>query len=305
MTVPVNISTRQLRAFVALAELKNFTRAAEQCGLSQPAFSAVIQGVETAAGARLFDRSTRHVELTAEGRLLEQWARRLLSDFETAFTNLRDHVTLKRGRVGVAALPTLAATLLPPILARYHADHPGVAIEVFDILADASMELVQQGRADLALTAAGSDHPEFDAAPLFDEPFHLICREGDPLLGKAEVRLRDLVGRPFIHMVRSSSIRRLIEANLGETPLTTAMEVTHLATVGAMIESGLGVSALPAYSIPRLGMEGLVSRPLADPRLHRRLYLIKARGRSLSAAAQALHDQLLEALANPDSKTGR
>jgi DNA-binding transcriptional LysR family regulator len=289
----LNISTRQLRAFVALSELKNFTRAAEQCGLSQPAFSAVIQGVEAAAGARLFDRSTRHVELTSEGRLLEQWARRLLTDFEAAFTILQDHVTLRTGRVGVSALPTIAATILPAVLSRYHAAHPGVAIELFDTLSDVSLELVRQGRADLAVTASGMGNADFVAETLFEERFHLVCLKGDPLLERASLKLADLAGRPFIHMVRSSSIRQQLNAAPGAAGLSSTMEVTHLATVAGMIESSLGISVLPEFAIPRLASENLVVHPLDEPDLYRTIYLVRSSERSLSMAAQAMHDLLL------------
>jgi LysR family carnitine catabolism transcriptional activator len=293
MSSNVNISTRQLRGFLALSELKNFTRAAEKCCLSQPAFSALIQSIETEAGVRLFDRSTRHVELTGEGQLFEQWASRLLLDFDAAFANLKDHVTLRRGRVAISALPTIAATMLPPVLAEYHAAYPGVAIEMFDTLADASLALVREGRADLAITAGKVEHPDFEVQRLFDEPFHLVCRSDDPLLARPSLVLEDLADQPFIHMVRSSSIRQKIEAALAGIPVMMVMEVAHLATVGAMIESGLGISLLPAQAVPRLGIPNLASRALDGKPLFRSHYMIQARQRSLSAAAVAFRDMLL------------
>lgn len=108
-----DLSTRQLRAFVALAELRNFTRAAQASHLSQPAFSALIRALEDAIGTRLFDRNTRSVQLTPEGRLFEPSARRLLADAARALADLADHVERRKGRVHVAALPSLAAGWLP------------------------------------------------------------------------------------------------------------------------------------------------------------------------------------------------
>ena len=116
-----DLSTRQLRAFLALAEQRSFTRAAEALHLSQPAFSALIRALEEALDTRLFDRSTRSVELTAEGRLFETSARQLLGDFGAALGTLRDHLQLRTGRVSLAALPSLAAGWLPAILAEYKA----------------------------------------------------------------------------------------------------------------------------------------------------------------------------------------
>ena len=98
---------------MALADEKHFTRAAQRCHLTQPAFSALIRQLEDSAGLRLFDRDTRNVELTAEGRVLEASARRLLADMELAMDDLRDHAARRRGRVTLAALPSLAAGWLP------------------------------------------------------------------------------------------------------------------------------------------------------------------------------------------------
>ncbi|HBD32798.1 MAG TPA: LysR family transcriptional regulator, partial [Cupriavidus sp.] len=103
-----NLSVKHLRAFVALATHRNFTRAAQACHLSQSAFSALIQTLEEQAGCRLFERTTRHVDLSTDGRRFEEMARRLLGDFEAAFDDLRDHAERRKGRVAIAALPSLA-----------------------------------------------------------------------------------------------------------------------------------------------------------------------------------------------------
>src|SRR5437868_5738259 len=147
----MNLSVKHLRAFVALVTHRNFTRAAQACHLSQSAFSALIQTLEEQAGTRLFERTTRHVELSVEGRRFEEVAVRLLADFETAFAELRDHAERRKGRVSIAALPSIAAGDLPPLLAGFRERYPGIAIELFDVLADGCIELVRRGRVDLAL----------------------------------------------------------------------------------------------------------------------------------------------------------
>ena len=146
----MNLSTRQLRAFLALAEQRSFTRAAEQCHLSQPAFSALIRSLEDALGARLFDRDTRSVQVTPEGRLLEDAARRLLSDVDSLLANLNDHVQRRKGRVSVAALPSLAAGWLPQLFAEFRRLYPGIALNLIDTLSDNCLELVRAGKVDFA-----------------------------------------------------------------------------------------------------------------------------------------------------------
>ncbi len=130
----MNVSTRQLQAFIALAEQRSFTRAAVSCHLSQPAFSALIGQLEEALGIRLFDRSTRHVEATTEGREFEISARRVLAEFHAALAGVRDQLARRRGRVSIALLPSLAAGWLPQILQVYSTRHPGIEIEVADVL---------------------------------------------------------------------------------------------------------------------------------------------------------------------------
>src|SRR6185295_1838768 len=98
----MNASVRQLRAFLSLAELRSFTRAAARSHLSQPAFSALIRALEDAMGARLFERTTRSVELTVEGRLFLDSAQRLVRDFDQSVLDLRDHAARRRGRVAMA-----------------------------------------------------------------------------------------------------------------------------------------------------------------------------------------------------------
>src|SRR5690606_32772602 len=123
MKPQADLSTRQLRAFVMLADLRHFTKAAQACHLSQPAFSALIQALESALGARLFDRSTRRVVLTKEGELFEPLARGLLADMGHAIAHIESYAELRRGRVHIAALPSLSAGWLPRVLGEFHAAH--------------------------------------------------------------------------------------------------------------------------------------------------------------------------------------
>ena len=145
---------------MALADEKHFTRAAQRCHLTQPAFSALIRQLEDSAGLRLFDRDTRNVELTAEGRVLEASARRLLADMELAMDDLRDHAAGRRGRVTLAALPSLAAGWLPGLLAGFRERHPGISIDLRDALLDPCLDMVRSGQADFAVASERPDMSE-------------------------------------------------------------------------------------------------------------------------------------------------
>lgn len=284
----MNLSVKHLRAFLALARHRNFTRAAETCHLSQSAFSALIQGLEDDAGARFFDRNTRRVELTAEGRLFEQSAARLLTDFESAYTELRDHVDLRRGRVAVAALPSLAAGTLPKVLAAFHKCYPGIDIELLDGLSDTCISLVQSARVDFALASAGTAPPGLQTELLCSDTFHVVCHSSHPLANARTVLPVDLTKYPFIHLARSTSIRQHLEHALHPLRLAGMMEVEHLATAAALVAQGLGISVIPSLALFQFQLPEIVVKPLKLPELVRHIHIIRPEGRTPSVAASAL-----------------
>jgi len=290
----MNISSRQLRAFVALSEERHFTRAARRCHLTQPAFSALIMTLEASLDVRLFDRSTRHVDLTPEGRLFDPLARHLLLDMEQAATSLRDHVARRRGRVAVAALPSLAAGWLPGILAEYHKAYPGVSLTLRDALLDGCLDMVLSGVVDFAVAACRDDRQELEYEFLHGDCFHVVCRRDHPLTTRGEpVRLRDLTGLPLIQMARNSSVRQHLESHPATRGMRAFLEVEHLATVTGLVAAGLGVSLVPAMTLFHFQHPDLAVLPLAGKTLTRSLHLVRRRGRSLSLAAQSFYDLLL------------
>lgn len=285
-----NLSTRQLRAFLALADERSFTKAAAACHLSQPAFSALVRTLEQALGARLFDRDTRSVQLTPEGRLFEPSARQLLGDFGAAVAGLSDHVERRKGRVHVAALPSLAAGWLPAIFAAYRAAWPGIDLKLSDLLSDPCIDLVRSSQADFALASTGASHTGLSSQLLCTDKFYLVCRKDHPLATEKALTLKKLVPYPFIHMSRNSSVRQALDAALYPLRTNTLLEVDQLATVTGMVEAGLGISVVPALTLFHFARDSLVTRPLEIANLTRRIYLVRRQHESLSAAAQALHD---------------
>ncbi|NML16910.1 LysR family transcriptional regulator [Azohydromonas caseinilytica] len=288
-----DLSTRQLRAFVALAETRNFTRAAARLHLSQPAFSALIRALEEALGARLFDRSTRHVEPTVEGALFLESAQRLLRDLSLSVADLGEHVARRRGRVALAALPALAAGWLPPRLAAFRQRYPDIELDVADALSEDCVERVRAGRADFALAALRAGAPELLVEPFCSDAFHLVCPRSHPLAGRDGVALQHLAGEPFIHLARTSSVRQHIESALWPLALKGVMELEQLSTVAGMVRAGLGITVVPTLTLFHFEHPDLVTRPVRAPGLRREIFTIRRRDRSLSVAAQALFEALV------------
>ncbi|MDT0355913.1 LysR substrate-binding domain-containing protein [Herbaspirillum huttiense F1] len=298
-----NLSTRLLHAFLALADCRHFGHAAERCHVSQSAFSAMIQKLETATGARLFERDTRNVSLTPEGEVFVEVARQLVADMEAALADMNDYVARRKGRVAIAALPSLAAGWLPPVLAAYRQRHPGVAVELFDAISDQCLDLLRQGKADIALTAPGPNLLEFTTQPLCADPFYLVCRKDHALAGKRRVKVAQLAGCEMIHLARSTSVRQHLDAVLRPgAVIHTGLEVEHLATLAALIESGLGVSVVPELTLFQFRLPNLVAIPVDAPELVRPLLIVTPKERSLSIAAQGLLD-LIQAQARAESAT--
>jgi len=289
----IDASTRQLRAFLVLAELRSFTRAAVRCNLSQPAFSALIRSLEESVGARLFDRDTRHVELTVEGRLFAQSAQRLVRDFDEALLDVRDHAARRRGRVAMALLPSLAAGWLPPVLASFRAAYPGIELEVADVLSETCLDRVRGGSADFALAAAHADTPELRAELFCSDRFHLVCRRDHPLAKARDLRLKDLATQAFIQMARSTSVRQYLDAAMHPLKMNSVLEVEQLATVMGMVRHGLGITVVPALTLFQFRSDDIVTRPLRGPGLVRKIYLIRRRDRNLSTAARSLHEWVM------------
>jgi LysR family transcriptional regulator, carnitine catabolism transcriptional activator len=283
----MNISTKDLRAFIALAEHKNFTRAAEQCFLSQSAFSAQIRGLEAELGVQLFTRSTRRVELTAEGQVFAESAMRLLGEFSSAYDELRDHAELRKGRVAIAALPSLAAGWLPLVLKEFRANHPGVRTELADTLSDECLDLVRRGHADFALCAAGSQMAGLDAEPLCTDEFYVVMHRDHPLARKKALTVADLQGQPFIHLSGTSSVRQLLDAAVHPARIPGIMEVAHLASVASLVANNIGISVIPFLALFQFSLPHLVVRPLKEPKIVRTIYSVRRNDKPLSVAAEA------------------
>lgn len=284
----INFSSRLLEAFLALEETRHFTLAAQRCHVSQSALSQMIHRLEREAGARLFDRDTRNVSLTPEGEIFARAARRLAADIESTFEDLREHAAGRRGKVALAALPSLAAEWLPAIITDYRRRHPGIALRLFDTISERSLALVREGAVDFALTAAG-DLREFETRLLLEEPFYLVCPRGHRLATRKRVLLRDLEGVDFIHSVRGGSIRQQVEPALrGVRVKDTGLEIEQLATLAGLVSIGIGVTLVPRLSLFQFRRPGLATVRVADRGLARPVYRVQRRGRSLSAAAAAL-----------------
>jgi len=299
-------SLQQLSAFLHLARTGSFSEAAKLHDVSQPALSRAIQQLEEAVGRRLFDRSTRRVELTPTGRELRPVAERLVAEFDGAFGELARFVEGRRGRVVVAALPSVAAALLPHAIARFQAAHPDVDFVIHDALSEGVIEAVAQGGADLGVTVRPPPERRLSYRQLVADRFGLVCRPDDPLAdaGQGAVPWSVFRTRPFVAMAKASSVRAMTDAAFLQAGLAVAplYECAFLGTTGHLVAAGLGITALPRLTLPLIGAAGLVWRPLVRPSLDRSIGVLTRVGHAPSPAAERFLAVLLDEAQDQDAR---
>ncbi len=283
----IDISSRVLRAMIALEALRNFSLAAERCHVTQSALSQMVKKLEVDVGLQLVDRDRRHVEFTAEGLRFVTTAQRVMQELDEIDVDLKEHASGRRGHLHIAALPSLAAHWLPKIVAAYRLEFPGIELGLFDAPPLRALDLVRLRQADFAITADGPRRPGLEARMLFQENFVVVCHRSHPLAKRRRLVLSDLDGCAFIHLIRNGSIAQHLASALRPIQLIdTGLEVEQVATVAGLVACNLGVSVVPELTVPYFDATEVVVVPLHAPDLMRPVYLVTSSGRQLSLAAQ-------------------
>ena len=284
----INWSAREVDVFLTLAQTLSFRRTALQMHLSQSAVSGTLARLEDMLGARLFDRTTRTVQLTQAGEVFAEQAHFLRHQMDETVRRVQAVAQVQVGRLALAALPSLAAGMVPRAMARFAAEHPGVHLELFDSLAGPAFDMVRAGRVDFALTAANPAYADLDYIPLASDRFVLLMGRTHPLArGRGALAWADVAHLPHISMPAGTSVRQYADEALLTHRIRFApqYEVEHLATIAAMVAAQLGVSALPELAAQVAQRPEVVTRLLKQPSLKRPIGLVTLRGRRMSLAA--------------------
>jgi DNA-binding transcriptional LysR family regulator len=295
----MNFTLRELEAFLGVARLGNFTRAARSLNMSQPALTVRIRHLEDALGVRLLDRTTRSVALTQVGREFLPVVERVLGEINAVAVNARDLAGRRRGLVTVAALPSVASTLLPAIIAAFNAQHRGISVRLRDGVAQRVTALVKSGEADFGIGSPAKREPDLRFSPLLTDPISAVFPPGHPLERQARVRLEDLLPLPLILMDTAYGVRTLVDRafeSIGNV-VVPAYEASYVPTALGLVKAGLGVAviAFSAADEAATQVAGLRARVIEHPMLVREIGLIEHTGRSLSPAAQQFLSAVCEA----------
>ena len=290
---------QQLAYFVAVAETRHFTRAAEEVHVSQPSLSQQIKALESELGAELFSRARGNIALTDAGEALLPLARRILADADTARHEVQELVQLRRGRIRLGATPSLCTGLLPDVLRAFHDLHPGIRLLLEE---GGSHDLVRQlarGALDLALVVLPlpAASPALTTVELLHEDLVVVSSAAEPAPGRrGRVRIADLQGAPLVMFRHGYDLRELTVAACraeGFEPSFT-VEGGEMDAVLGFVRAGLGVAVVPSMVANRAGHD-LRTTPLASPGLRRTIALAHRSDVAPPRAARELQKVLLAA----------
>ncbi|MFF8774452.1 LysR family transcriptional regulator [Kitasatospora sp. NPDC015120] len=283
---------QQLRYFVAVAETRHFTRAAEAAHVAQPSLSQQIRSLERELGAELFHRTRGNIALTDAGDALLPLARRILADTESARLAVQETVQLRRGRVRLGAPPSLCTSLVPDVLRVFRDRYPGVALMVRE---GGSRDLVRSlvaGELDLALIITpprGEEEPALAVTELLHEDLVLVSAERRT---RRTVRVPELRGCPLVMFREGYDVREatLVACREAGFEPEFAVEGGEMDAVLGFVRAGLGPAVLPGMVAHR---SGLAVTPFAGRGLGRTIAVAHGHEVPPTRAAEALRATLL------------
>ncbi|RYF70989.1 MAG: LysR family transcriptional regulator [Comamonadaceae bacterium] len=294
----MNVTLRQLRVFRSVAEGRNFSRAGDEVGLTQPAVSRAIGELESQLGLRLLDRTTREVVLTDAGQSLAARLERVLDELDQTLQDVAGLANAHSGKVRVATSPTLSANVMPACIAACAAQAPGVRFMLLDRIQQDVLDSVRSGEVDFGVVVEPSAANDLHCEAILNDPFVLVAPPGHPLSARKSVRWSALDGQALVLLDHASGSRRLIDEALARHSAICEVrqQVGHPTTVFRMVEAGIGISVMPALAVPSAGLRSLAVVPLV-PRIERAIMLIRRRNRALSPLAERVWALVRETVA--------
>ena len=299
----INFDLQQLQAFIAVAERGSFRSAADHIHLSPPALSRRIEKLESIIGTRLFNRTTRDVELTSLGRIFLERARSAIDDLESAMLGISDIAATRSGRVTVACVPSAALYFLPQVIRSFSAKYPSIKIRVIDESMNQTLQSVLTGESDFGIGFMSNLMPDITFEAVHTDPFVLAMRRDNPLTKHKTISWKNLQGAQLISVSRSSGNRQLLDDAMTKAGMHPdfAFEVSHIGTLLGMLEAGLGLAAVPRMALPT-NHAAVVGLPLRQPVISRSLGLLRKHGAPLRPAAAMFHEHLSNALRQKKQK---
>ena len=283
---------RHLTYFVAVAERLNFSRAAEELHVAQPAISQQIRALEKGLGVQLFDRVGKRVSLTEAGQALLPHARQILGAVEVAQNEVRERGDLLRGTASLGAPPTVSTHLLPDQLTRFKRQYPGLEVTLREAGTESLLRLIEDGKLDLAIVANDVLPSVVEARQFLEESYMLAVSAQHPLSKRRTVSLAELSSEAFILFPEGYRLREVTLAACRQAGFEpkVALDGGGIQSALEFVAAGLGVALMPQLALGRSKTIRVLR--ISDQTLKRSLGLVWRKGHYLSPAARALREFL-------------
>jgi DNA-binding transcriptional LysR family regulator len=293
-----------VQAFVYVAELGAFNKAADKLSITQAALTRRIQKLEAYLGMKLIDRTTRQMELTTVGRNFLPKAKALVRDMTHAFSELKEVSAGGKGNFTLACIPTMATFILPELISRYAARYPDNRIKLIDASAHEVRAALLNHQAEFGVSVQGSAHPEIEETVLLEDPLMFYCRKSHPLSARKSVNWSDMRLHDLIIVSSFTATRIFMDYQLAKNGINLqgTYEVQHHATAINLVAAGVGCAILPFTICSDNDRPGVVRIPLIAPVVKRKIVMCKRRGQTLSPAAQAFWEILKTRSSKPLKK---
>lgn len=288
---------RQLQGFSAAARHGSFSAAAREIAMTQPAFSQLIRELETTLRVRLFERTTRRIELTDAGRRLLAMIERPLADLGDAYKFLRELAAGTRGRIVFASLPSAAFGVVTSALARFKARYPDVAVRLIEDPNLVLVDRVLNREVDFGVGTLTAPHKELAFRELLQDELLVVYPVGHMFAEKRKITWRDLAAQTLVLLSKQSSVREVVDRGFAVSGIAgePAYEIANMVTSLGMVRAGLGVTIMPRIALLELNIKGLQASRISDPRPVRNIGIITRTDRTLLPAAAAYVELLFAA----------
>lgn len=249
------MNLRELQYLVALAEHRNFRRAADACFVSQPTLSTQIRKLEEELGVDLFERSPKAVMLTPAGRDAAARARVILSEVAAIRDQAKRLSQPETGAVHLGVFPTLGPYLLPHVIPDLRTRFPRLDLFLTEEKSDLLLERLREGRLDAAILALPVHDAQLHAEPLFEEPFYLAVPRQHPLARRRRLAIEELSDHALLLLEDGHCLRdqALDVCHLSGARETSEFRATSLETLRQMVMAGIGITLLPALAVHGMG----------------------------------------------------
>jgi len=296
----------QLEFFLKVVEEGSFSKAAERVYRTQPAVSLAIRRLEEEVGASLLDRSQKSPTLTDVGRVVYEYARRIVALRDQARGAVAEVRALQRGRVRIGANESTSLYLLPDLILEFRERHPNVLVEMFRHASQQLPREVIDGNLDFALMAFEPPDSALESFPVLKDELVLIMSPNHHLAAREFVELEELGTESFLaHNVRAASRNRVVEAFAEHhTPLNIILELATIETIKRFVQREVGIAFVPRMCVgEELERGALATVPVRGLRYERILWATSLRGATLSHAATAFLELLRQRSQTPDSSS--